>query len=135
MLVQSCLLNKQFIGLQQIGGSAMACTLGWMCHCNNMLFCPGAPAIPVCQQGQSERTFSILCLLPDFCVCFLILPPFPDFFSLCVPIFLAILNAVRNSGAQGYSAQHDYATRPSFFEVINHKINNQSSGVATGGPP
>ena len=76
---------------------------------NNMLFCGGVPAIPraipVCQQGQSKRC---LCLLPDFCVCFLIFPPFPDFFFHSVSHFflllLTILNAVRNSGAYGYRA-------------------------------
>ena len=122
-----------------------------MCHCNNNAIL----------RRRASHTPGHTCLsarakwknLPDFCVYFLIFVfaswfslHFPIFFSLCVQFFLAILNAVRNSGARlgvlcplcslvVTRAHHDYATRPSYFEVINHKINNQSSGVATGGSP
>ena len=129
--------------MQQIGGSAVACTLGRMCHCNNLLFCRGAPAIPVCQQlaraKWKNRPSRFLCLLPDFCVCFLIFPV-SRFFPLCIPILWQFLMLSETQGPRCtplcclvVTREHDHATRPSYFEVINHKVNNQSSGTATGG--
>ena len=37
---------------------------------------------------ESSRFLCLLTLLPDFCVCFLIFPPFPDFFFHSVSQFL-----------------------------------------------
>ena len=145
-MFQSCLLNKQKTNRIYAANWRLCSGLYFWAGCATVIICYFSevhqPYLSVSKGTVKEPAFPIFVFtswflrsLPDF-------PPVSRFFPLCIPILWQFLMLSETQGPRCTplcclvaTREHDYATRPSYFEVINHKVNNQSSGTATGGPP